>query len=99
VTNVVRHSGAGQCTVRLVEARVDGAATLTLEVRDDGPVTPGSRPGPIGSGGAQHPGPGWGNGLTGLSERLCPLRAVLTAEPVWPHGFRVAATVPLEGAA
>lgn len=96
VTNVVRHSGAARCTVRLVEARVDGAATLTLDVRDDGPLTPAPG-GPAGSGGEEsRAAAAWGNGLTGLSERLEPLCAVLTAEPVWPHGFRVTATVPLD---
>jgi two-component system sensor histidine kinase DesK len=40
VTNVVRHSGARHCRVRLIDARVDGEPSLTLEVLDDGPAGP-----------------------------------------------------------
>ena len=85
VTNVVRHSGAHRCRVRLIDARVDGEASLTLEVLDDGPAGPG------GPGGRAA-----GNGLSGLRERLLAVSAdaVLTAGPVDPHGFRLAATVP-----
>jgi two-component system sensor histidine kinase DesK len=55
VTNVVRHSAAGECVLRLEQA--DGATVLT--VSNDG-VRPGA-PGPAGRG---------GNGLAGLRERL-----------------------------
>jgi two-component system sensor histidine kinase DesK len=84
VTNVVRHSGARTCRVRLIEARVDGDPSLTLEVLDDGP------------GAAAHARPAEGNGLAGLRERLLGLSAdsVLTAGPAVPTGFRLAATVP-----
>jgi two-component system, NarL family, sensor histidine kinase DesK len=97
-TNVVRHSGAARCTARLIEARVDGVRTLTLEVCDDGPARPAEavEPGEPAEPGADGVGPGWGNGLTGLRERLAPLRATLSAAPARPHGFRVAATVPLD---
>jgi two-component system sensor histidine kinase DesK len=83
VTNVVRHSGARGCRVRLIEARVDGESSLTLEVLDDGPAVPGD-------------GCAAGNGLSGLRERLLAVSAaaVLTAGPVDPSGFRLAATVP-----
>jgi two-component system sensor histidine kinase DesK len=57
VTNVVRHSAAGECVLRLEQA--DGATVLT--VSNDG-VRPA--PGPAG-----RAGPG-GNGLAGLRERL-----------------------------
>jgi two-component system sensor histidine kinase DesK len=39
----------------------------------------------------------WGNGLTGLRERLAPFSASLAAAPVFPHGFRLAATLPVGG--
>lgn len=55
VTNVVRHSAAGECVLRLEQA--DGATVLT--VSNDG-VRPAA-PGPAGPG---------GNGLAGLRERL-----------------------------
>jgi len=84
VTNVVRHSGARHCRVRLIEARVDGEPSLTLEVLDDGPVEPGDCAAVA------------GNGLSGLRERLLAVsaEAALTAGPVQPCGFRLAATVP-----
>jgi two-component system, NarL family, sensor histidine kinase DesK len=84
VTNVVRHSGAHHCRVRLIDARVDGEPSLTLEVLDDGPAA-------LGDGCAAA-----GNGLSGLRERLLAVsaEAVLTAGPVDPSGFRLAATVP-----
>ena len=84
VTNVVRHSGARRCRIRLIDARVDGEPSLTLEVLDDGPADPGGDCGAA------------GNGLSGLRERLLAVSAdaVLTAGPVNPNGFRLAATVP-----
>ena len=85
---MVRHSGARVCRVRLIEARVDGEPSLTLEVLDDGPDVPGHRPAE-------------GNGLAGLRERLLGVSAdsVLTAGPAVPTGFRLAATVPARLAA
>jgi len=104
VTNVVRHSGASWCRVRLIDARVDGEKTVTLEVTDDGRAVPGpdsvhcdGAAGHSGNGhGAGAPNlPQWGNGLTGLCERLAPLAATLNAAPLSPHGFRLTATLPL----
>ena len=37
----------------------------------------------------------WGNGLTGLRERLAPFSATLSAGPTRPHGFRLSATLPV----
>jgi len=112
VTNVVRHSGATWCRVRLIDARVNGEHTVTLEVTDNGAAVPwtGTANGAAGAGGGAGSGPGpvngsdasrgaaghWGNGLTGLRERLAPFCATLTAAPVAPHGFRLAATLKLE---
>ncbi|MBS2962475.1 hypothetical protein KGA66_05420 [Actinocrinis puniceicyclus] len=99
VTNVVRHSGASWCRARLIEARIDGEATVTLEVTDDGRAVPAAgvladvtQDGVTESGSGATP---WGNGLTGLRERLAPFAATLTAQPVRPHGFRVCATLPV----
>lgn len=82
VTNVVRHSGARTCRIRLIEARVDGESTVTLEVLDDGAA-------------ADLPPPRMGNGLSGLRERLHAVStaARLVAAPV-PTGFRLTATLP-----
>lgn len=84
VTNVMRHSGAQSCRVRLIDARVDGAPSLTLEVLDDGPIT-------------QDIPTTAGNGLNGLRERLLAIDAdaALTAGPVNPTGYRLTATVPI----
>jgi two-component system sensor histidine kinase DesK len=82
VTNVVRHSGAEHCTVRLSEKREpDGSRSLCLEVADDG----------AGARKAVH-----GNGLTGLAERLQLADGRLEAGPgERGRGFTVRASVPL----
>jgi signal transduction histidine kinase len=74
--------------VRLIEARIDGEPSVTLEVLDDGPAVPADA--------ARE-----GNGLSGLRERLRALSAdaALTAGPVAPCGFRLTATVPARLAA
>ena len=84
-TNIVRHSGARRCTVRLAELMVeDGTRALRLEVVDDGV-------------GVRRAGPG--NGLTGLSERLALADGSLETGPgPRGRGFSVRATVPLRTA-
>lgn len=80
-TNVVRHSRAAGCRVRL---RRDGR-TAELEVTDDGVGTaPG---GPPGAG---------GHGLAGLAERVAGAGGTLTAGPRPGGGFQVLARVPLD---
>ena len=82
VTNVVRHSGAACCGIRLAEVVVeDGSRALRLEVLDDGVgVRRASR----------------GNGLTGLAERLALADGTLETGPgPRGRGFSVQATVPL----
>ena len=86
-TNVVRHSKAAVCTVHLIPAHIDGDATVTLEIVDDGLAT---REDPECD--REHP---YGNGLTGLAERLAEVSGTLSAAPVAPHGFRLSATVPV----
>jgi two-component system sensor histidine kinase DesK len=92
VTNVIRHSRARHCRIRLTER----AGEVSLEVTDDGrgfvsqnlaaPAAPG---GPRGS------------GLRGVSERLSAIGGRLSlgpAEGSGPgHGFRLIATVPVTG--
>ncbi|MEU6574378.1 histidine kinase [Streptomyces sp. NPDC046805] len=78
ITNVVRHSGAGRCTVELLRRQTLDGSVLELAVEDDG------------SGGS---GGGPGNGLTGLAERLETVGGTLEASRV-RHGFRLVARVP-----
>ncbi|MFI0963149.1 sensor histidine kinase [Streptomyces sp. NPDC021080] len=82
VTNVVRHSGAGRCTVELVRRQTLDGPVLELSVEDDG------------SGGTSGAAPG--NGLTGLAERLEKAGGSMEARRV-RHGFRLVARAPLEG--
>ncbi|MEY9871920.1 two-component system sensor histidine kinase DesK [Streptacidiphilus sp. MAP12-33] len=88
VTNVVRHSGASECRIRLIEDHApDGrlGRVLTLEIADNG--TGGGKQ-------ARHSTPG--HGLTGLSERLALADGSLDAlPPSGKHGFVLRATVPL----
>ncbi|POX45194.1 sensor histidine kinase, partial [Streptomyces sp. Ru72] len=82
VTNVVRHSGAGRCTIEVLQRQTLDGRMLELSVEDDG------------SGGA---GNGPGNGLTGLTERLQKAGGTLEAGRV-RHGFRLVARVPVGAA-
>jgi two-component system sensor histidine kinase DesK len=82
VTNVIRHSGAENCSVRLERVLDEGGAqALCLEVTDDGRGPGRSAP---------------GNGLSGLTERLALVDGGLDAS-AGPdgRGFRLRATVPL----
>ncbi|MER7948660.1 sensor histidine kinase [Streptomyces sp. NPDC096079] len=83
VTNVVRHSGAGSCTVT-VDHR--GPDSLAVTVEDGGPVPGHAR---------VNPGPGSGYGLTGMRERVAVLHGEFTAGPRPGGGFRVTARLPL----
>jgi len=83
VTNVVRHSRARHCRIRLTERNSE----LSLEVTDDGrgiasqvPDTADTRQ---------------GSGLHGVSERLSAVGGSLSLGPAEAgHGFRLVATVP-----
>jgi two-component system sensor histidine kinase DesK len=79
VTNVVRHSGARHCTVRLRRTQTLDGAFLELTVQDDG----------RGASAAPRP----GNGLTGMGERLS--KAGGTVHTATTPGFTLRATVPL----
>ncbi|CAM5589480.1 sensor histidine kinase [Streptomyces coeruleorubidus] len=82
VTNVVRHSGAARCTVELLHRQTLDGPVLELAVEDDGSGA----------------GDGYGNGLTGLDERLTQAGGTLEAGPV-RQGFRLVARVPSAGPA
>jgi two-component system sensor histidine kinase DesK len=92
VTNVIRHSRARHCRIRLSERMGE----LSLEVTDDG----------RGFAGQAHDDPATsdvpdsrhGSGLRGVSERLSAIGGRLSLEPAGGpgpgHGFRLIATVP-----
>jgi two-component system, NarL family, sensor histidine kinase DesK len=88
-TNVIRHSGARNCVVRL--AQRDGE--LSLEVTDDGRGLAGLT---AGSGTGLETGPG--SGLRGMSERVTALGGRLSLGDAGTsgggHGLRLVATVP-----
>jgi two-component system, NarL family, sensor histidine kinase DesK len=85
VTNVIRHSRARHCRIRLT----DHHSELTLEVTDDGHGLTNL------SGGGQDPVNPGGSGLRGVSERLSAVGGALSLGPETNgHGFRLAATVP-----
>ncbi|MFG3013325.1 sensor histidine kinase [Streptomyces cinerochromogenes] len=83
ITNVVRHSGADRCVIRLLRRQTLDGPVLELSVEDNG------------SGGS---GTGPGNGLTGLTERLEKAGGTLEAGRS-RHGFRLLARVPADSAA
>jgi len=85
VTNVIRHSRARHCTVRV--ARADGS--VTAEVADDGRGPPPA-PGAVG-------GAAGGSGLAGLTERVADVAgAAFEAGPLPGGGFRLRVSLPLE---
>jgi two-component system, NarL family, sensor histidine kinase DesK len=81
VTNVIRHSGARDCWMRLTRRGDE----LSLEVRDNG-----TGAGPAASDGLPA---AEGTGLRGMSERLCAVGGKLEIRP-GPGEFRLMATVP-----
>ncbi|MFE9258823.1 sensor histidine kinase [Streptomyces sp. NPDC006879] len=81
VTNVVRHSGAARCTVRLEQLHTLDGPMLVLSVRDNGRGGRASA----------------GNGLTGLTERLAEVGGALDAGPrAGGKGFVLSARVPCQ---
>jgi two-component system, NarL family, sensor histidine kinase DesK len=85
VTNVVRHSRARRCRIRLT----DHHGELTLQITDDGRGL--ANP----SRSDQDPDNPSGSGLRGVSERLSAVGGTLSLGPAaGGHGFRLAATVP-----
>ncbi|MFF5564499.1 sensor histidine kinase [Streptomyces sp. NPDC012623] len=78
VTNVVRHSGARRCVIALTPRQTLKGPVLELTVEDDG------------SGGAATP---YGNGLTGLGERLAAVDGTLETRTS-RKGFLLVARAP-----
>jgi two-component system sensor histidine kinase DesK len=90
VTNVIRHSGAKNCRIRLTEH----PGELSLEVSDDGHGLHHAN---------ADSQTGKGAGLRGMSERLSAEGGRLSlgaADPApdsrWGHGFKLTATVPVD---
>jgi len=108
LTNVVKHSGADRCLVRIAH----GAGQLCVEVTD-----PGQRPVPAAAGVARAPAmagaparavagpggtgaragiaPGAGHGIAGMRERVSLCGGEFAAGPLPGQGFRVTARFPL----
>jgi signal transduction histidine kinase len=88
LTNVTRHAGPANAVVRVVY----GTDQLTVEVADDGVGRPAAADSASDS--ASDSG---GNGISGMRERATALGGRLEAGPGPDGGFRVRATLPLEG--
>jgi two-component system, NarL family, sensor histidine kinase DesK len=91
VTNVIRHSGARSCQIRLTEH----PGELSLEITDDGHGLPGPAGPSAPSLGADAPEASQGAGLRGMSERLSAVGGRLSVGSAG-HGFRLTATVPAD---
>ncbi|MEV6673892.1 sensor histidine kinase [Streptomyces sp. NPDC051162] len=81
VTNVVRHSGAGRCTVE-VRGETD---QVRLEITDNGRGV-----------GSDASAKSCGTGLKGLAERLAVAGGSLTCGPDGRRGFRLVAELPVD---
>jgi signal transduction histidine kinase len=84
LTNVRRHSGAAGATVRVAYGQDD----VTVQVDDDG--RGGSGAPPDGT-------TGGGRGIAGMRERVAALGGEFEAGPRPGGGFRVRATIPMDG--
>jgi signal transduction histidine kinase len=82
LTNVVRHARASRAEITVTHA--DGR--VTVEVTDDGRA------------GRNGHGTGSGQGILGMRERARALGGSLEAGPRPEGGFRVVASLPVEGA-
>jgi signal transduction histidine kinase len=87
LTNVLRHSGSREVTVRL-EVR---EASARVEVLDDGPCQEVA----VAAGGGTAVAEGSGNGLRGMRERIAAHGGVVEAGPRPEGGWRVQALLPL----
>jgi signal transduction histidine kinase len=83
LTNALKHAPGAQVVVRIRRS----ASDVEIEIRGAADPTAQSAPGPIG-----------GRGLIGMRERAAFYGGTLEASPMPDGGFRVAATLPAEGA-
>jgi signal transduction histidine kinase len=83
LTNVLKHAEAGRATVRIRHRD----AGLEIEVTDDGTAPPAR---------GSSLGPGQGQGLTGMRERVALYGGSLEAGPAAPRGWRLLARLPNE---
>lgn len=97
LTNVIKHAGAAEVTVRLAY----GETSLHIEVTDDGGTSTGGAAGPPGAGGTRagetgdDGADGGGSGIPGMRERTRMLGGEFSAGPLPGGGFRVSAVLPL----
>jgi two-component system sensor histidine kinase DesK len=89
-TNVIRHSGAQHCTLRVTASLTDAG----VEVIDDGGGMRGNGSG--GNGDSGHG--GGGHGIAGLAERAGLLHGTIEAGGLADGGYRLAVTVPVSHA-
>lgn len=87
VTNVIRHSRARHCTVRVTRDTHDAH----VEVIDDGAKTSVLSSSPV----VKAPSTTTSNGLRGLTERIAALGGQCDAQSQESGGFRLAVSVPL----
>jgi signal transduction histidine kinase len=101
LTNVVKHSGADRCLVRIAYS----AGDLCVEITD-----PGQQPVPVqatdgralamaGAPARAGLAPGAGHGIAGMRERVSLCGGEFAAAPLTGQGFRVIARFPLPGGA
>jgi two-component system, NarL family, sensor histidine kinase DesK len=98
-TNVIRHSRARHCTIRLTRDHGD-AEMVRAEVSDDGRGAVPAHAGMTGSRitGSGAAGSAGGSGLAGLAERVAGSPgAHFEAGPLPEGGFRLRVSLPLEG--
>jgi two-component system, NarL family, sensor histidine kinase DesK len=94
-TNVIRHSGARHCTMRITASLTDAG----VEVIDDGagslPPANGSVNGAPRPSGAVSRGGAGGHGIAGLAERARLVDGMIEAGALADGGYRLAVTVPV----
>lgn len=89
-TNVIRHSGARHCTLRITASLTDAS----VEVIDDG-VGEAARPNGSANGTSVGRRPPGGHGIDGLAERARLVHGTIEAGAAADGGYRLAVTVPV----
>jgi two-component system, NarL family, sensor histidine kinase DesK len=98
-TNVIRHSGARHCSLRVTASLTDsGVEVIDDGAIDDGDATAGARPGARSVNGTSRADASGGHGLAGLAERARLVGGTLEAGRLDPGGYRLAVTVPVSRA-